>query len=419
MKKIFLSLAIISLISFSAYSQTDKAPYVKERPNTWSGTLSFGSMLFYGDLRQYEFYPVGKSPYPEDISERKWGLGLAINRQLNSIFTIQGQFQNGKLSGFKRQANAYFITSFTEYGINGIVNFKNLLFPNFVLQKISVYGVLGIGLINFRSMEKAITTGEEISSYGYGLSEEKEKSTTEFVFPLGIGIKYNINTKFDVGIETTMNNLNTDKLDAHVAGGSKKDKYGYTCIALSYTIGNSDKSESTHKRNTGTDIKPDTLSKTKNPDSTYTKNTEENVKPDTLSKTKKSDSIPKKSSGRGDSDNDGVKDKFDKCPNTPTYALVDETGCPFDEDKDGIPDYHDKCPGTPGDVKADSTGCPVDSDGDRVADYLDNCPDTPKKAKVDEDGCPIDNDGDGVYDYLDKCPETPVGTKVDAEGCPI
>jgi OOP family OmpA-OmpF porin len=59
-----------------------------------------------------------------------------------------------------------------------------------------------------------------------------------------------------------------------------------------------------------------------------------------------------------DSDNDGVTNNFDKCPNTPTGVAVDQDGCPLDGDKDGVPDYLDKCPGTPTGVAVDQNGCP-------------------------------------------------------------
>ena len=57
-----------------------------------------------------------------------------------------------------------------------------------------------------------------------------------------------------------------------------------------------------------------------------------------------------------DRDRDGVKDKFDLCPDTPRKVLVDEHGCPLDTDGDGVPDYLDYCPRTPG-VPANN-GCP-------------------------------------------------------------
>ncbi len=118
-----------------------------------------------------------------------------------------------------------------------------------------------------------------------------------------------------------------------------------------------------------------------------------------------------------DSDNDGVIDSLDKCPNTPAGVTVDGNGCPLDSDKDGVLDYLDKCPNTPAGAAVDSNGCPLDTDKDGVPDYLDTCPNTPAGAAIDSNGCPLDTDKDGVPDYLDKCPATPIGAVVDATGC--
>jgi OOP family OmpA-OmpF porin len=97
-----------------------------------------------------------------------------------------------------------------------------------------------------------------------------------------------------------------------------------------------------------------------------------------------------------------------------TGAVVEK-----DSDNDGVPDSRDKCPNTNSGLKVDANGCPIDSDNDGVPDYLDKCPNTPAGVKVDANGCPIDSDNDGVPDYLDKCPNTPPGVKVDANGCPV
>ena len=52
-------------------------------------------------------------------------------------------------------------------------------------------------------------------------------------------------------------------------------------------------------------------------------------------------------SANPDSDNDGVSDSYDQCPETPKGVKVDEFGCPIDSDIDGVPDYLDKCINTP------------------------------------------------------------------------
>ena len=185
----------------------------------------------------------------------------------------------------------------------------------------------------------------------------------------------------------------------------------------------------------------------------------------TVNAKSKTPSVSKK-----DLDGDGIKNKYDKCPNTPKGIGVDAVGCPVDMDKDGVADYLDKCPKTPGlaslsgcpdkdkdgisdiddvcpevpgltrfkgcpdsdgDGIEDSkdkcpnlagldlfTGCP-DTDGDGVPDYLDKCPNSVKGTKADASGCVADSDGDGTGDTEDKCPNTKKGLKVDYRGCPL
>jgi outer membrane protein OmpA-like peptidoglycan-associated protein len=114
-----------------------------------------------------------------------------------------------------------------------------------------------------------------------------------------------------------------------------------------------------------------------------------------------------------DADMDGVSDKKDKCPDTPTGVAVDPNGCPIDSDSDGVADYLDDCPTVAG--LTSLKGCP-DKDKDGIADKNDACPDVAGIASLK--GCP-DSDGDGIADKDDKCANTPKGFKVDASGCPL
>ena len=98
--------------------------------------------------------------------------------------------------------------------------------------------------------------------------------------------------------------------------------------------------------------------------------------------------------GCPDRDNDGVADKDDQCPD----MYGEGSGCP-DMDKDGVPNTKDDCPDIPGPLELN--GCP-DSDGDGIKDSEDNCPE--KVGDAEHGGCP-DSDGDGIYDNEDKCPD--------------
>jgi outer membrane protein OmpA-like peptidoglycan-associated protein len=130
-----------------------------------------------------------------------------------------------------------------------------------------------------------------------------------------------------------------------------------------------------------------------------------------------------------DSDNDGIPDAQDVCPNEPEDrdGFDDEDGCPdTDNDQDGIPDSRDRCPNEPEDRDGfeDEDGCPdTDNDRDGIADAQDRCPNEPEDRDgfQDDDGCPdADNDGDGIPDALDKCPNEPETRNGvdDDDGCP-
>jgi len=152
-------------------------------------------------------------------------------------------------------------------------------------------------------------------------------------------------------------------------------------------------------------------------------------------------------SGRPDTDGDGIVDAADGCPGVADPEQIDADGdgagdacddCPAtadpeqrDRDGDGVGDACDNCPATPnaGQADADHDGVgdacgpdapPTDADGDSVADAEDDCPIVSNPDQVDADGdgigdacdvCPAtagadqrDHDGDGAGDACDPCP---------------
>lgn len=114
-----------------------------------------------------------------------------------------------------------------------------------------------------------------------------------------------------------------------------------------------------------------------------------------------------------DTDNDGVSDDDDLCPEVAGSIYND--GCPdapLDTDGDGIADADDACPDHIGSVELN--GCPADTDGDGIHDGIDKCPNV--IGLKGSNGCPPDADGDGIVDSRDKCPNR-FGVKENG-GCP-
>ena len=118
--------------------------------------------------------------------------------------------------------------------------------------------------------------------------------------------------------------------------------------------------------------------------------------------------------GQEDGDDDGVGDACDGCPDDPDKTEPGECGCGVpdtDSDGDGTADCNDGCPDDPDKTEPGECGCGVpdtDSDGDGVADCNDNCVDTPNPGQDDVDG-------DNVGDVCDNCPEVYNPSQADSD----
>lgn len=334
------TLLFVIAVNVISFGQNDNGT-AKIKYNTWSATLSGGSMLFYGDIRNFDFYPVSKQNSKDwfhltnGISERKWGFGLSVNKQLSPMFGLQLQLQNGKLAGIKNYLNRYFEANVMEYGINGIINFGNLFFPVQKNHKFNVYGMLGISIVDFKTIEKTVTTDSMIHSYGYGDFGQPKERTTEYAIPVGIGMKYKINKRFDIGLESQLLNINTDKLDAHVRVNSAKDKYGYTSVALTYKIGKNEKSLEwvTPKEMEADELTPIFKAIDKKIDSLGNKLNEIDGK---VTQVQKDIASLKNPAKEADDDNDGVPNSKDLEPNTPAGNLVNFQGITIPKSGTGI-----------------------------------------------------------------------------------
>ncbi|MFK8006239.1 MAG: DUF6089 family protein [Saprospiraceae bacterium] len=214
--------------------------------------------------------------------------------------------------------------------------------------------------------------------FGAVENEPGHYPTSHFSFPMGLGINFDINDKFTLGLEASSHFPLTDYLDgiSESANPNEKDWFVFGGLTLGYKFG---------------EVVP-----------TYVDTDGDGVNDDT-------DLCPLVAGelqGCPDSDSDGIADLQDDCPNLAGDKRL--KGCP-DSDADGIADINDLCPDTKGAMALN--GCP-DSDADGIADVNDSCPEL--AGTLAGKGCPDDTDGDGVYDIVDNCPTE----KGNLNGCP-
>ncbi len=237
---------IFSLIAFNSeswkmeYKVRDMIPkgnghYYAINPiswkDNWSVTGQIGMSLFRGDL---------------DVSKKlkfPGVYGFAVNKKMQSNGIINGgiklQFNIGELQGEK---NGY---TFDNNYLEGLVNYQVILNrwfnSNFKFEKFRPYAFLGIGFMSYRVLFKD-PNGYVVNGYGYKIEEgnpeangkdpEKDTPETDLMFPIGGGVNYKLNDKFNIELEVSSRFIQSDKLDGRVSW--KNDKYIFFSLGLTY-----------------------------------------------------------------------------------------------------------------------------------------------------------------------------------------
>ncbi len=303
MKRILLAALLLFSVA-SVNAQTEDRPFAF---GLWGGSTQYN-----GDLGQGFYAENGQDPHLH--------IGLTAAWYINQHFDFSMNATLGTIGYREDQVNNFEGDQFQWNAHMRAYLFKADRF------KLNPYALAGVGV-----------------SY---LSNLKSPGT-DFFFPFGIGLKYQLTEKLNLHLQETFAYTDHDNRDNEARRNT--DAFLMHSIGITWNFGKV-----------------------------------------------------------SDADNDGVSDKKDKCPDTPAGVSVDKEGCPLDRDGDGIADYKDACPDVKG--VASAKGCP-DKDGDSVVDSLDKCIDVPGLVSTDPaiNGCP-DRDGDGITDADDRCPDVK-GTK--------
>jgi hypothetical protein len=131
---------------------------------------------------------------------------------------------------------------------------------------------------------------------------------------------------------------------------------------------------------------------------------------------------------QADSDNDGVGNACDSCPNDPSKVIPGICGCGVadtDSDNDGTPNCNDGCSDDLNKTQPGVCGCGMtetDSDSDGTPDCIDGCPTDSNKIDPGICGCEVadtDTDNDGTPDCTDGCPNDPNKIALGTCGCGV
>lgn len=284
---------------------------------------------------------------------------LSIDKAITHAFGLNLQYDRGETrQGYANTKDHVALpdrqiagrTQYNAISILGDVNFSNLLrrVDNKSPFRWALHGYAGIGTIAYKSYR------QDPGPYNQTLNFESKPFKLGSLFgQAGAGLKFKINNRFDIegrlmyvvtgddefdgaGVGQTGYNLTEDQISDNFFNGT---------LGVTFKLGKHQSHLMWHDPLQEIYYKLDVL----------------NDKTDDIEVCKK-----------GDADNDGVCDDWDRQLDTPAGARVDGAGVALDTDLDGVIDLYDKCVTVPGPVE--NQGCPypantltgVITDGERI-----------------------------------------------------
>lgn len=209
----------------------------------WQVNVNGGTSLFYGDLKQNNFWPATYN----GRTEWRLGAGLMLSRQFSSFFGLRGQALYGQLSGIKTSLGRYFQGDYIELNVNGTFNLNSLISGYSPNRKLGVYLLAGVGLTNYNSIIYDLPTNYVLGRRGYGYGHGLGGRTLVGDILGGIGFTYKINHKWSINLESVQHVINSDKMDLLVQN-SKFDMYNYTSVGISLKFGHKKHSKATNMK---------------------------------------------------------------------------------------------------------------------------------------------------------------------------
>lgn len=231
--KVLLAFFLLTVVIKSASSQnfSPNSSFVSH----WQIQVDGGSSLFFGDIKQYQWWPVYNY-------ENEWlfAVGMQINKQLSPVFGLRAQGLYGQLAGTRRAWNKHFTNDYLEFNLNTTININNIFARYRNDRFLNAYVIFGLGLQNYNTRVYELGTNTLLQTVGEGNGKSFGGRTLEGVMIGGLGFDFRLSDRLSLNLETANRAMNSDMLDAHV-NGFKYDVYNVTTMGLSYKFAYSKK----------------------------------------------------------------------------------------------------------------------------------------------------------------------------------
>lgn len=247
--------------------------------------------------------------------QESWGYGGYIKKQILPGFGIQADFLAGKVKGMRANAlptpsvaqnNSSFETRIDwSAAVSGNFTIANMSL-NHKRSVISPYVTAGAGYMS----SSANVTGLE------GVADAGDTPYREHWFvPIGAGFKFGITKFVNLDLGYTVNFMRTDNFDG--VRGPAMDKFTYAHAGVEIALG---------RKGTSQLQNYSPLAALREENAAESAELRRALSTSEQNRLRDQEQYAR---DMADDDNDGVANKFDKCPGTPANTVVDGAGCPL------------------------------------------------------------------------------------------
>jgi len=324
MKQLYLTLILFAAFCISFADAQHKS-------SDQSDSVQIKNYKLFGGYKQYNTWSIGvnvgvTSPMLATGGSSDFGgnvvslgYGISVKDQLSHLLGVQYDLAGGQVSG----------TAVNSQGPGGFITGPTgIRFASFVTNfwQTSFSGVANIGSINLLNRKNAIIfyvrAGLGLAYYKPALTEfptgalDKYPNTvTNLVVPVGTGIKFRMTDNIAINVGYTENFIDGDNLDGVDYQYPTADRYSYGYAGAIFTLGPKSKAN---------------LDWVNPVAQMYNELYDKKLRLELVALTKRTTDVENAvKEQKKDTDEDGVADQFDKCPNTPAGTTVDGSGCPI------------------------------------------------------------------------------------------
>ena len=317
-----------SLMATATFAQVNNHPSVQ-------GTVPFSPSSDYrtwsvgfnaGVLNQSNIYGIRREGF--DKLKHNVGYSGYIKKQLSPSFGLKAQYLGGKVQGENENAVNGEVSSFEtkmpwSAALTAEWTLANINF-RLINSFIKPYVAIGAGALNFENSITGTNLGQPVNDQAPNnnlvTSTVESEAKTKLYVPLDLGFKFAIAQGINLDLGYQLNFANQNFNGTGNVSGHRPDLFSYAHAGLEFALGSGQKAVLANSNPVATIVND------------YTKKYDQlKSERDALvaSNNELKGAVNALSNELKDDDGDGVANKFDKCPGTPSGVQVDGSGCPI------------------------------------------------------------------------------------------